>query len=288
MDNYELRAVLDRAAEVLAESGVPDPVVDAELLLGSVLSRSRGEIQLARVMGEKVSGDDREAFVHLVRRRMKREPLQHITGRAPFRHMELEVGPGVFVPRPETELAAEIGIAALRSSAGAEPLGVDLGTGSGALALSLATEVPHAQVYAVERSEEARTWAARNIARIAPRVRLVAGDFRDALSELDGAVDVIVTNPPYVPLAAVPRDPEVRFFDPAAALYSGEDGLDDIRVLSVTGRRLLRPGGLIVIEHGEEQGASVRRILSDDGWLAAETHRDLTSRDRVTTATASG
>jgi release factor glutamine methyltransferase len=280
-----LRALRDASIEVLARAGVPDPEVDAELLLGHVLGESRGRVQALSVMEAPIAASDATRFRELVERRAAREPLQHITGRAPFRSLELAVGPGVFVPRPETEQVAQFAIDALRAVPSAEPVAVDLGTGSGAIALALATEVPHARVFAVENSPEAFIWARRNIdATGAANVRPVFIDLADALPELDGTVDVVVSNPPYVPDEAIPRDPEVRLHDPRAALYGGPDGLDVVRVISGVARRLLHPGGTLVLEHGELQGAEIRELLTADGWRAAATHRDLTTRDRATTA----
>jgi release factor glutamine methyltransferase len=195
------------------------------------------------------------------------------------------VGPGVFVPRPETEQVAQFAIDALRAVASPEPVGVDLGTGSGAIALAMATEVPHARIVAVENSPEAFVWARRNVDESgAANARVVFVDLADALPELDGAVDVVISNPPYIPADAIPRDPEVRLFDPEHALYGGADGLDVVRAVSRTALRLLRPGGTLVIEHGELQGAEIRALLAADGWRAPSTHRDFTTRDRATTA----
>jgi len=254
-------------------------------LLGHALGVSRGQLQAQAVTGATVAEGERAAFLIALERRAAREPLQHITGLAPFRSLELAVGPGVFVPRPETEFVAQLAIDALLAVPTAQPLAVDLGTGSGAIALALATEVPHAQVVAVERSPEAHAWAERNIrASGADNIRLVLGDLADALPELDGTVDVVASNPPYIPDDAIPRDVEVRLHDPAAALYGGPDGLDVVRALSRRARALLRPGGALVIEHGELQGAAMRELLASDGWRAAATHRDLLGRDRVTTA----
>lgn len=283
-----LDALLRSAVGALADAGVPDPRVDAELLAAHVLSLTRGGVQAAAIRGDTVTATDAATFAALVARRAAREPLQHLTGRAPFRHLELEVGPGVFVPRPETELLAQLAIDALRADASAEPVAVDLGTGSGAVAIAMATEVAHARVYAVERSVEAFAWASRNAARLAPgNLEVSLGDLADAARTLDalaGTVAVVASNPPYVPDDAIPRDPEVRLFDPPQALYGGADGLDVVRVLSVVGLALARPGGLLAIEHGEWQGEAVREILAADGWRAAATHPDLTMRDRVTTA----
>lgn len=280
-----LSALLRRAAERLARGGVPDPQVDAELLAAHVLGGGRGEVQARALRGDEVAPEDVERFEALVERRAAREPLQHLTGRAPFRHLELRVGPGVFVPRPETEIVAQLAIDALRAAASPSPIAVDLGTGSGAIALALATEVPHAQVHAAENSVDAFVWTEENFREVgADNARLAFVDLEHAFPELDGTVSVLVSNPPYVPDAAIPRDPEVRFFDPPVALYGGEDGLDVVRVLSRVGLRLLHSGGTLVIEHGEWQGQPIRDLLAADGWRATATHPDLTMRDRATTA----
>jgi release factor glutamine methyltransferase len=280
-----IASVRDTGRDELARAGVPDPEVDAELLLGHLLGAGRGRVQALALTGTPVEADVVIRYRRLIERRASREPLQHITGRAPFRSFELAVGPGVFVPRPETETVAQLAIDSLRAVASPEPVAVDLGTGSGALALALAVEVPHAVVYGVENSPEAYVWTRQNFAQVSPHnATPVFDDLADALHRLDGEVDVVVSNPPYIPAEAVPRDPEVRLFDPAHALYGGRDGLDVVRALSATAMRLLRPGGTLVIEHGELQGAEVRALLSSDGWRATATHRDLTTRDRATTA----
>ncbi|EYT59573.1 peptide chain release factor N(5)-glutamine methyltransferase [Microbacterium sp. UCD-TDU] len=283
MSDTSLAAVVRTAAQRLADVGVPDPLVDAELLAGHILGRRRGEVQAAIVRGDGIDDAAVSALEEAVTRRAAREPLQHITGTAPFRHLELAVGPGVFVPRPETETVVQYAIDALLSSPESAPVGIDLGTGSGAIALAMATEVPHARIFAAELSEDAHAWASRNVAGV-DNLTLVLSDLGEAFPELDGTASVVISNPPYVPDAAIPRDPEVRLFDPAMALYGGEDGLDIVRVLSSRALRLLRPGGLLVIEHGELQGESIRDLLTVDGWRAPATHRDLTLRDRTTTA----
>lgn len=283
MSDTSLAAVVRTAAQRLADVGVPDPLVDAELLAGHILGRRRGEVQAAIVRGDGIDDAAVSALDEAVTRRAAREPLQHITGTAPFRHLELAVGPGVFVPRPETETVVQYAIDALLSSPESAPVGIDLGTGSGAIALAMATEVPHARIFAAELSEDAHAWASRNVAGV-DNLTLVLSDLGEAFPELDGTASVVISNPPYVPDAAIPRDPEVRLFDPAMALYGGEDGLDIVRVLSSRALRLLRPGGLLVIEHGELQGESIRDLLAVAGWRAPATHRDLTLRDRTTTA----
>lgn len=274
-----------RVSLILRDAGVPDPEVDTDLLIGHVLGQSRGQIQAAGIMGTALTEADAAAILELVARRAQREPLQHITGTAPFRQLELSVGPGVFTPRPETEQVVQFAIDALTSMPDAEPIGIDLGTGSGAIALAMATEVPHARIYAVENSPEAFPWTTKNFTDVgAPNATLVFGDLAEAFPELNGTVAVVISNPPYIPAAAIPRDPEVRLFDPAHALYGGEDGLDVVRHVSQTALRLLRSGGVLVIEHGELQGAEIRELLTADGWRAAATHRDYTTRDRATTA----
>ncbi|WP_341957134.1 peptide chain release factor N(5)-glutamine methyltransferase [Microbacterium sp. LWH13-1.2] len=283
MPDLSLASAVHAAARRLAEAGVPDPLVDAELLAGHILGVRRGEVQAAVIRGDAIADDAAVAFDATVTRRSAREPLQHITGTAPFRHLELAVGPGVFVPRPETETVVQYAIDALLGSSSPEPIGVDLGTGSGAIALAMATEVPHSRIFATELSPDAYPWAARNTAGV-DNLTLVNEDLAHAFGDLDGTASVVISNPPYVPDAAVPRDPEVRLYDPTMALYGGEDGLDIVRVLSVRALELLHPGGLLVIEHGELQGEEIRSILTRDGWRAAATHRDLTLRDRATTA----
>nr|WP_155841353.1 peptide chain release factor N(5)-glutamine methyltransferase [Agromyces luteolus] len=266
-------------------AGIADAEVDADLLMGHVLGLSRGEVHARLVIGDMLSTTDAAALDLLVARRARREPLQHLTGRAAFRSLELAVGPGVFVPRPETELLAQLAIDALRAAAEPEPIGVDLGSGSGAIALSMATEVPHARVRAVENSPEAFPWTRRNVDEVAaPNLELVFGDLAEALPELAGHVAVVASNPPYIPDDAIPRDPEVRLHDPEHALYGGPDGLDVVRVLSRRALVLLHPGGALMIEHGETQSAEIAAILKADGWHAVAHHRDLTGRDRVTTA----
>lgn len=278
-----LRERLRAAAEQLAFAGVPDPVTDAELLAAHVLGTSRGGLQAASLRGDALGEQDAAVFSALIDRRAAREPLQHLTGTAPFRHLQLAVGPGVFVPRPETEIVVQFAIDALLNAANPAPIGIDLGTGSGAIALAMATEVPHSRIFAAELSPEAFVWASRNVEGV-PNLTLVQADLGAAFDELASTADVVISNPPYIPDAAVPRDPEVRLFDPPLALYGGEDGLDIVRTLSTRALLLLRPGGLLVLEHGELQGSAVHELLDGEGWRATSTHPDLTGRDRATTA----
>ena len=280
-----LTELLQRAIDTLSNAGITNPSVDAELLVGHVLGLSRGGVQAKAVTGTIVPADDSATIEQLVERRAAREPLQHITGRAAFRQLELAVGPGVFVPRPETEFVAQFAIDALRATASPEPVGVDLGMGSGAIALAMATEVAHARIYGVEVSPRAFVWARQNFRTVdAPNATAVFIDLAHALPSLDGSVDVVISNPPYIPLGAIPRDPEVRLFDPEIALYGGGDGLDVVRQVSATALRLLRRGGSLILEHGELQAAEIAALLARDGWTAIAHHRDLLGRDRATTA----
>ncbi|HEY9476847.1 MAG TPA: peptide chain release factor N(5)-glutamine methyltransferase [Microbacteriaceae bacterium] len=282
---YTVRAVRDAAIDALRAVGISDPDVDAELLIGHVLGMSRGQVQAGAVTGAAVSEEHAASVTDAVTRRSRREPLQHITGSAPFRSLDLAVGQGVFVPRPETETVAQYAIDSLRVVASPEPIAVDLGTGSGAIALALATEVRHALVYGVENSPAAFEWTQQNFRRYGhDNAHAIFADLADALPELNGTVDVVVSNPPYIPADAIPRDPEVRLFDPEHALYGGRDGLDVVREVSITAWRLLHPGGALVMEHGELQGEAIRELLIGDGWHATATHQDFLGRDRATTA----
>ncbi|HEY1532050.1 MAG TPA: peptide chain release factor N(5)-glutamine methyltransferase [Galbitalea sp.] len=275
----------DLAIARLADAGVASPEVDTDLLIGHVLDLSRGEVQAKAIGGVELRSDQIDELSRMLDRRVAREPLQHITGTAYFRSLSLDVGPGVFVPRPETEQVAQFAIDALRAVPGPRPIGVDLGTGSGAIAFAMATEVPHSAVFAVEVSPEAFEWTKRNRDRTAStNAELRLGDLADAFPELDGTVDVVISNPPYIPSDAIPRDLEVRMHDPAVALYGGQDGLDVVHQVSRTAARLLHSGGTLVLEHGELQGESIAALLRGDGWIAVATHRDLLGRDRATTA----
>lgn len=280
-----LAAALDRATVILESAGVPAARVDAELLVGHILGISRGGVQARVATDAAIGTDEAIELTEFVERRAAREPLQYITGVAYFRSLELAVGPGVFVPRPETESVVQHAVDALRAVATPEPLAVDLGTGSGAIALALATEVPHSRVYGVEVSPRAYVWTRQNFRSVgADNAVPVFHDLAGALPELDGLVDVVVSNPPYIPTGAIPRDPEVRLHDPELALYGGEDGLDVVRQVSETAARLLHSGGTLVLEHGELQSAAIADLLAHDGWRAIAHHRDLSGRDRATTA----
>lgn len=272
-------------ADRFDRAGIESALADAELLVGHVTGWTRGEVATKAFMGAELSSEVLARIEQLAVRRESREPLQHITGEAPFRHLVLAVGPGVLVPRPETELVAEWAIEALRQVPSATPRAVDLGTGTGALALALATEVPNAEVYAIELYPLAAAWAEKNIARFGNgRVTLVLGDAATVVPELDGTVDVVVANPPYIPDADKPVDVEVLGHDPESALFGGPDGLRDIRVFIARAARLLRSGGTLVVEHADGQGAAVRAIAAETGFGMTTTHTDLLHRERALTA----
>jgi release factor glutamine methyltransferase len=224
----------------------------------------------------------------LIGRRAAREPLQHILGFAWFRRVRVEVRPGVFVPRPETELVAGAAIDEACTTGTGAPLVVDLCTGTGAIAAAVADEVPSARVIAVDVDPAAVKLARANLAEFGDRIRVELADVTspDLLAELSGAVDVVVSNPPYIPPDAVPADPEVHDHDPARALYGGGvDGLDVPREVIAAAQRLLRPGGLLVMEHGDEQGPAVRAMVEGTGGFAdIRTRPDLTGRDRYVLA----
>ena len=272
------RELLTAATASLRDAGVASPEHDAAELLAHVLGTTRGQL----VLLDEVPGDRAEAYVALVDRRARREPLQHLTGLAWFRHVELRVGPGVFVPRPETELLA--GWAIERAAALDHPVVVDLGTGSGAIAKAVADEVPHARVHAVEMDEAAHGWATTNLAGTGVDLRL--GDLGTAFDELAGTVDVVVSNPPYIPLDAWESVAlEVRDHDPALALWSGADGLDAMRVVEARAALLLTPGGVVGVEHADAQGESAPAVFSATGrWVDVRDHRDLAGRPRFVTA----
>lgn len=285
------RELLASATRRLREGGVASPEYDAAQLLAHVLGTDRGRLALV----DEVAADRADVFERLVVRRAAREPLQHLTGLAHFRHVELAVGPGVFVPRPETELLAGWAIEALRQARGphAEAVEalvlVDLCTGSGAIAKAVKDEVPQAAVHAVELSEDAYPWAQRNL--VDTGVDLRQGDMATAFDDLLGRVDVVVCNPPYIPLEAWESVAvEARDHDPHLALFSGEDGLDAIRVLERRAAQLLKPGGVVGFEHADEQGSAspgggAPGVFAATGrWSDVRDNQDLAGRPRFVTA----
>ena len=283
----ELAQVLTRATAALAQ--VPSPRVDAELLAAHLLyDGSRSRLQHAALMGERLTPDQVAEYEALVARRACREPLQHITGSAPFYRLELSVGPGVFVPRPETELLVEEALKVLnaraKSASGTESVTgalriVDLCTGSGAIAAAIKSELPNAQVFAVELSEDAIPYTRKNLEPLG--VHLVQGDALTALPELAGTFDAVLSNPPYIPPANVPADPEAALHDPDMALYGGgEDGMQMPSAIAARAFELLTPGGLFIMEHDDTQEEAVAELLARIGFEGCYPVRDLNNRPR--------
>ncbi len=273
----------------LAAAGVPSPEADASILLGSLLGLSRGELLAHAHLGKELSAEASAALEPLVQRREAREPLQHIVGRAPFMNFEVEVGPGVFIPRPETESLAERALS-MAQSLGVDERGlsiVDVCSGSGVLAISLARAVPWASVVAVEISPDACAYLERNLSRLAPSVEVVCSSVADfAATQSESSLDMIVANPPYIPDSEVPNDPEVFAHDPHLALFGGADGLDVVREIVEFALRALRPAGVIMMEHSNLQGAAIAELLAESGFRTVHTEQDLLGRDRFTHAVA--
>ncbi len=288
-----LAALLADATERLRAAGVASPRANAEQLAALALDVHRSRL----VLVTEVAAPAAERFAELVRRRATRVPLQHLTGIAGFRYLDLAVGPGVFVPRPETESVAGWAIDWLRrqpavagTGDGTGPVCVDLCAGSGAIALSLAGEVPGARVHAVEVDAAALVWLRRNVAASGWAVEVHEADVRTeppaSLARLAGAVDLVVSNPPYLPDAdRAEVEPEVGEHDPALALWGGPDGLDGVRAVVALAARLLRPGGGLVVEHADGHGdAAVALARADGRWTDLRDHPDLAGRDRFVTA----
>jgi len=312
--NPSLREAVRHAAKTLADAGIDSPDADAVALAASVLKTTTSEVRKMMIMGAPAP----DGLDDLVAERARRVPLQHLTGKSGFRRLELSVGPGVFVPRFETELVAGLAISHLLGKprdGAAEPVAnlgtvqstvprfavvastpslglrvglrvVDLCTGSGAIALAIKDEVPAADVHAVELSDLAHAWAIRNRDDLGLDVDIRLGDATLAFPDLEAAVDVVVSNPPYIPVGAVPNDPEVRDHDPSIALYGGSS--DGLRIpLEVAARAavLLRAGGLLVMEHADVQGVSLPAALRATGrWRDIQDHLDLNGRPRTVTA----
>ena len=268
--------------EQLSAAGFAE--VEAEILLAHTLGISRMDLHNPLTVENALTaiGDMaivEETFWKLLDRRCAHEPLQYLTGVAYFRHLEIKVGPGVLVPRPESELLVESVLTCIEKLSGAVSV-VDLGSGSGALALAIATEAPHTHVIAVEKSPEAIYWLKENVSFIDEKVRILESDVATAL---DGVkCDVVIANPPYVPDSQeLPRD--VAEHEPAIALFGGVDGMKAPRLFISTASRLLKEGGFLAIEHHEEQGLAIADVLSAD-FTDILLHQDLTGRPRFTTA----
>ncbi len=279
-----IRDALADACDRLNSAGVDSARNDAEILLAHVLRVARPEL----TSHPKLDAAQSHAYEVLLDRRAAREPLQHLTGSTGFRYLDVEVGPGVFVPRPETEVMTGVAVDELRrlvSDDVGTPRAVDLCTGSGAIALALATEVPGTRVTGVEVSPEAYAYAVRN-ARLVEAVDIRLGDIADGADDLAGTVHVVTANPPYIPLGAFESVAvEVRDFDPPGALWSGEDGLDAITVVAGVAARLLVDDGLVVCEHADVQGRAAQRVFAETGqFRQVRDHHDLAGRSRFVSA----
>jgi release factor glutamine methyltransferase len=318
-----LREAVRAAIRTLAEAGVQSAEFDAVALAACAAGTTTSEVRKLMIVGAPVP----QGYDALVSERARRVPLQHLTGKAGFRRLELSVGPGVFIPRFETELTAGLAIAFLRKPRdGAQELGTNLGTvhrtvprfegegptpslglrhvagstgcpvvvdlcaGSGAIALAVKDEVPSAEVHGVELSELAHAWAIRNRDDLGLDLDLRLGDATSAFPELLGRVDVVVSNPPYIPVGSVPNDPEVRDHDPEVALYGGSpDGLRIPLQVAARAALLLRPGGYLVMEHADVQGESLTSALQMTGlWQDVQDHPDLNGRPRAVSAVRTG
>ena len=311
----QLREAVRRAVRTLEDAGIDSAEADAVALAACALKTTTSAVHKLMIIGAPAP----EGFDELVGERARRVPLQHLTGKSGFRRLELSVGPGVFVPRFETEFVAGLAIshlrkpregagessanlgAMLRTAPGFGALGptpslglrrvvVDLCAGSGAIALAIKDEVPDAEVHAVELSDLAHAWAIRNRDDLGLDVDIRLGDATLAFPDLEAAVDLVVSNPPYIPVGAVPNDPEVRDHDPEVALYGGSS--DGLRIpLEVAARAavLLRAGGFFVMEHADVQGDSLPAALRATGlWRDTDDHQDLNGRPRAVTAIRAG
>lgn len=273
-----LRTVTER----LAGAGVPSAYADGLALVAHVWGRSPSDARRELLLGRRPDDHQLALLDDLVDERSRRIPLQHLTGRAPFRHLELSVGPGVFIPRPETEMLVDL----VLTAAAEHDTVVDLCTGSGAIPFAIKQERPDLQVSAIELDEMAFAWAQRNAQTLGLEVNLSLGDATTTFPELVGEVDVVVSNPPYIPVGMEPIDPEVRDHDPQIALYGGSaDGLRIPLAVAARAADLLRDGGVLIMEHADSQGDSLPAALRADGrWRDVIDEVDLTGRPRAVRA----
>jgi release factor glutamine methyltransferase len=280
-----IQAAVAFARAAFDDEGIASPDADAVELAAFALGTDAADVRRRMVLRDPADAGFLDTYDGLVEERLARIPLQHLTGRAHFRRLTLAVGPGVFVPRPETEVTTGLAIAAA-SAAGPHPLVLDLCTGSGAIALAVKDELPAARVLGVELSDLAHGWAVANRDRLGLDVELRCGDATTAFDDLEGEADVVVSNPPYIPVGAVPVDPEVRDHDPAVALYGGSlDGLAVPLAVAARAAVLLRAGGVLVMEHADSQGVTLPRALRATGeWVDVVDHTDLANRPRTTVA----
>ncbi len=298
-DPQGLPALVQEGSGVLRAAGLEAAEHDARVLLAETAGVDLHDLDKGLLLGwdlDQLTVPARNAAQALgdyrdwLQRRSEREPLQYILGHTAFRMLDLAVGPGVFIPRPETETVVQAGLDWIAAQGLSEPVVVDLCAGSGAVGLSVATEVGGARVWAVEASDEAAVWTRRNadaqsqaLARSGSSYHLVFGDATSGtvLAELDGRVDLVISNPPYIPMDRVPTQPEVRDWDPALALYGGSpDGCLIPEGIIKRAADLLRPGGLLVMEHDCSQGRALRSMARRSGYVNVSTGQDLAGLDR--------
>ena len=282
----EIKSLLRSAKEKLAAAEITE--IDAEHLFAYVLGITRMDLHNSVKLDATLKslgdfGIIEDTFAKLISRRASHEPLQYLTGTAYFRHLEIEVGPGVLVPRPESELLVEAvltHVKNLEEKVAGEISVIDLGSGSGALALAIATEAPRTRVIAVEKSSEALQWLKKNVAKISENVRVVEGDVAEVLPGVK--CDIVIANPPYIPnTQSLPRD--VAEHEPHIALFGGETGMELPQRFINAAARLLKSGGVLAIVHTEEQGPAIDAVLSRD-FTEIVLHKDLTDRPRWTSA----
>ncbi len=302
------RQALIDGTQRLTASGIDSARVDAELLLCHVLGVTRARLLLVDAMDY----EQRMAYERLLAGRQARVPLQHLTGIAPFRYLELAIGPGALVPRPETEVVVEAGIRWIRGQERERPLLLDLCSGAAPIALALATELSGVDVVGVEKYDAAQQWGRRNADKYQEQVaargntlELLDGDVCDLafMSRFEDRAALVISNPPYIPDGMVPRDPEVVKHDPREALFGGPDGFDIVRGLLDGAAMALQSNGLLVVEHADAQGEDQRMSQHDGTTIAAslpdlirghgafedvQDHRDLADRPRYTTAARRG
>ena len=274
-------AVLARAARALRAEGLATARLDAERLLGRALEVER--LKLLLEPGRPVPSEAMERFAASLERRRRHEPIQHILGEEEFRGLVLRTGPGALIPRPETELLVEWAVE-LERAEGPWQVAADVGAGTGAIACALAAAAPHLEVVAVERSAGALALAAANVEALGlgRRVRLVAGDLFDPLGGLQAAVDLVVSNPPYIASGDIEGlPPEVRDWEPREALDGGPDGMAVHRRLVAESPRILRPAGWLLMEMGERQAEPLRASMEANGFERVEVRRDLRGVERM-------
>lgn len=272
--SVSIREQLAQATRLLTDAGLQSPRVDAELIAAHVLDTSRGGV----LTYDNFSTGQGEIFDSLVAARATGVPLQYLLGTAAFRQILLSVGPGVLIPRPETESIAQQAIEIAREKSSTV---VDLGAGTGAIAISVALEAPTSKVYAVELEKDAYVWLARNVSALSPQVQIVNADVAEALHELDGTVDIVVANPPYVPMVTT-LPAEIADFEPAVAIWGGnEDGTSIPALFIAAAARLLRTDGWLICEHSDTHAPQIAELMAVD-FHQVTLHHDFNDRPRWT------